>query len=217
MKCISLLLSVLIATAGCKITEQKFIGTYKYEHQNKTQLVINTDHTFKFIKINRNPYLYDGDRPAERFYITEGNWKVSKKKLVLTSFTDSVVYKTVDLKIEATDDSTISLFRFYDLYGDSIGTGSYVLSKMETVIAGGNRRIYNIEEDLRVYPNLKFNFYGYGPWEYAATDGLNHNFKVYFIPPFRPSFFVNSVFLLKGKKLVEKNIDKNDIFLKDTE
>lgn len=116
---VSTLLFLFIS--ACKVTEKDLFGTYQLDGFSKTTLQINSDRTFEFSKINRNPYLHPFDHPDEYYSQTKGTWTlVDKKTISLTSQSDTIIYPLADIQPFPARDKDLSYFTFYDTYGDTV-------------------------------------------------------------------------------------------------
>ncbi len=171
--------NILHLFSSCKATYKNVTGTYVLENVPKTRLIINSDTTFKFIKVNQNPYLYTDDHPDQRFYFTTGHFYLDRKNLLLTSNSDSLVYDATKSNIEATKEK-YSEFTFNDIYNDSVGAGYVILPDSSTFISGFDNKkdIYHFGWDMTKANSLEFFFYGYGHWKYSTSDKLNYNITV---------------------------------------
>ena len=190
--------------SSCQLTYQNITGTYVLENAPKTRLLINDDSTFKFIKINQDPYLYTQDHRDQRFYFTTGYFRINGRNLFLTSSQDSLYSNLVKTNFNTTN-KEYSQFQFQDIYNDSVGAGYIVLPDSSTIISGFDNKkdIYHYSEDMTKTKSLEFVFYGYGHWKYIAKDNLNHDINVQLIPVFRPNIFKQTSFRVRGKMLVQ--------------
>jgi len=197
------------------VTYQNVLGTYDLKNVSKTRLILNADTTFKFIKINQDPYLYTANHVDESFYFTTGHFYLDGKSLFLTSDSNSTIVNTIKLNREATI-LKYSDFRFHDIYNDSVGAGYVVLPDSSIFIAGFDNKqdIYNYSEDMTKTKSLEFVFYGYGNWKYVADDNSNYIINVQLMPEFRTNIFKQTLFKIKNKSLVQNKNGKNYKFLK---
>ncbi|MEO8116831.1 MAG: hypothetical protein ABI653_04225 [Bacteroidota bacterium] len=191
--------------SSCKVTYQNVTGTYVLVNEPKTRLILNSDTTFKFLKINKDPYLYTHDHIDQRFYFTTGNFYLNGRKLQLTSISDSIIYNATNVKLTKSKED-YSEFEFYDIYNDSVGAGYIILPDSSTVIPGfdNKKNFYRFSEDITKIKSLEFVFYGYGHWKYSADDNSNYTINVQFIPVFKPNIFNKTLFKVRGNTIIQK-------------
>ena len=198
---ITMLLFILISS--CKVTEKNITGLYTLDHFTKTTLKINSDKTFEFLKINRNPYLHPFDHPDEYYFNTKGNWqRVDKKIISLTSQSDTLIYPLVIVRSNPARDKEASNFTFFDTYGDTVKLLSVKYSDSSIVAAMHSSMNYFIE-DLTQRDTFKFHFYGYRPYIFISDQKINQDYSIILKPSFHPNLFLGTEFKLKHKKLIE--------------
>jgi hypothetical protein len=197
------ILSIIVFLISCKVSEKDIYGTYELDKFPKTIIQINPDKTFEFIKINRNPYLHPFDHPDEYFFISKGTWTIlQNREIEISSTKDSAIYPLLEIKRDVARNDKISHFTFYDMYGDSVKILYVLYSDGSTVlIPHGYMRSFS--EDLTKRDTLEFHFYGYRPWIFINGQLLNADFSVTLKPYFRPNYFKNSGFGVKGNLLID--------------
>ena len=201
-----LLIATSIILSSCGKTIKSVSGTYVLDGVPKTRLILNSNHSFIFTKVNENPYLFTTDHINQRFYITKGQWDLLGNKIILSSSKDSMIYDLVKIVFDTTQNLGYSKFRFYDIYEDSIGSGPITYADSSQVVKGGGGRradFYSFSEDMTKVNSLEFTFYGYGPWKYVPKDNFHHDMIIHFIPAFKPNAFDKTPFEIQGKLLIE--------------
>ncbi|MBL7731348.1 MAG: hypothetical protein JNM88_09230 [Chitinophagaceae bacterium] len=208
-----------IYITACSNTLKSVSGTYVLDKVPKTTLLLNPNRSFIFIKANENPYFYVSDHIEERFFITKGNWYLAGNRVKLTSTNDSLVYDLVTILFDTTQDLQYSKFRFFDIYGDCIGSGPIQYpDSSQLVNSGGGRKFdfYSFGEDMSKVSNLEFIFYGYGPWKYVPKDSLHHDMIIRFVPAFRPNVFDRTPFKIRDNILIKTGKNHKYKFYKTT-
>ena len=195
-------LFVLLA-CSCKVTEKQIIGLYQLNKFPKTTLKINSDKTFEFSKNNKNPYLHPFDHPDEYYSNTKGTWQtVDKKRISLTSQSDTLIYPLVSLSANPARDVKWSHFAFYDTYGDTVKI-LYVQYTNSSISAEMHRSMEYFIEDLTKRDTLEFHFYGYRPYVFIGREKFNQDYSITLKPSFQPNFFRGTEFRIKGKQLID--------------
>ena len=201
-----LIITCSIILASCGKTIKSVSGIYALDKVPKTRLILNSDRSFIFTKVNENPYLFTSDHLNQRFYIAKGEWDLLGNKIILSSSKDSLVYDLVKIVYDTTENLEYSKFRFYDIYEDSIGSGPILYSDSSLVAKGGAGRkadFYSFAEDMTKVKSLEFTFYGYGPWKYVPKDSFHHDMIIHFIPAFKPNAFNKTPLKVRGNYLIE--------------
>lgn len=194
---------IVFIISSCKVTEKDIIGFYKLDHYPKTILKINADRTFEFSKINRNPYLHPFDHPDEYYANSKGTWNtINKKKISLTSQSDTLIYPLTSLQAFPAKDTNWSNFTFYDTYGDTVKV-LYVLYTDSSISMALHRSMDYFTQDITKRDTLEFHFYGYRPYIFISKHKINQDYKVTLKPVFQPNFFSGTVFGIKRKKLID--------------
>lgn len=197
-----LTLFVLIVSS-CMVTEKDIIGSYQLDRFPKTTLKINSDKTFEFSKNNRNPYLHPFDHPDEYYADTRGTWQtIDKKKISLTSQSDTLIYPLVSLQTNPARDVKWSYFTFYDTYGDTVKI-LYVQYTDSSISAAMHRSMDYFTEDLTKRDTLEFHFYGYRPYVFVGGQKANQDYSITLKPNFQPNFFNGTQFRIKRKQLID--------------
>lgn len=196
-----------IIITSCSKTIKSISGTYVLDEVSKTRLILNSNRSFIFIKINENPYLFPSDHINQRFFITNGQWDLLGKQIILSSSKDSLIYDLVKIVYDTTQNLRYSKFNFFDIYEDSIGSGPIMYPDSSLLITGaeGKNEFYSFCEDMTRINSLEFTFYGYGPWNYVPKDSFHHNLIVHFIPVFKPNVFDKTPFKIRSNLLIEIN------------
>lgn len=207
------ILSVILT--GC-LSQKNIIGAYSLKDIPKTQLTINKDSTFKFVRINPNPYLIVEYRHDDHFFITQGKWELSKKKeLVLTSGSDSLIYPLVKVDFDTSKKLEYSSIKFLDIYNDSVGFGSIIYPDSEiSSNTDAHELLYSWEIDFRKIDSAEFVFYGYKHWRIVSKNGRNENITVHLTPEYRPAYFQDAKFKIKHNRIIQKTNNEKYIFKK---
>lgn len=194
---------LILAISSCKVTEKDMVGLYKLDRFPKTVLKINSDRTFEFSKINRNPYLHPFDHSDEYYAETKGTWMpIDKKTISLTSQSDTLIYPLVSQQLYPARDSQRSYFTFYDTYGDTIKV-LYVQYTDSSIAAALHRSMDYFTEDLTKRDTLEFHFYGYRPYTFIKGQKTNNDYSITLKPGFQPNFFRGTEFRVKRKQLID--------------
>ncbi|MFT3705946.1 MAG: hypothetical protein QM802_26505 [Agriterribacter sp.] len=198
-----ILICVLVCIISCKVAEKDMAGLYRLDGFPKTILKINSDKTFEFSKNNRNPYLHPFDHPDEYYFDTKGSWrKIDKKTISLTSQTDTLVYPLVSIETFNPKNPSSSQFTFYDTYGDTVKV-LYVQYSNNSITAALHRSMDYFAEDLTKRDTLEFHFYGYRPYTFISGQKTNKDYNIILKPGFQPNFFIETMFSVKRKKLID--------------
>jgi hypothetical protein len=196
---------------SCKLTEKDAIGYYRWEKVRKTTLKINPDKTFQFERNNPNPYLHPFDHPDENYFITHGTWSLSKRKIILMSSEDSLVYPLYQIKKSEASDSTYSHFTFIDSDLDPVKI-LYVKLSDSSMVSALHRSMDDFKHDLRDTQEMEFHFYGYRSLNFVPDKAENADYTVTLSPEYRPSIFKETELTLGRKKLIDKKA--NAVFRK---
>jgi hypothetical protein len=203
MKTLFVLALLFINIFSCKMTEKDIAGSYTFVTNPKTILKINPDRTFEFSVNNRNPYLHPFDHPDQYFFDTKGTWKfIAKKRLSLSSQTDTLIYPLASIQTYPAKDPKWSNFVFFDRYGDTIKI-LYVQYADSSISMAMHRSMDYKMEDLSKRDTFEFHFYGYPPYKLITGMKTNQDYKITLKPSFQPNYFKGTAFRIKRMQLIE--------------
>ena len=203
MKICFRLILLCISISSCKVTEKDIIGFYELNGFPKTTLTLHSDKSFEFSKNRRDPYLLPFDHEDEYFVDTKGSWRIVDKKFIsLDSQSDTLAYPLVSFQTYPATYNDMSRFTFYDQYGDTVKI-NYVQYSDSTIYSIFHMSMAYYTEDLMKRDTLEFHFYGYRPYILISGQKVNKDFEFHLKPIFQPKYFLNKMFRIKRKKIID--------------
>ena len=203
MKGISAAILLALLTCSCTVTEQNIAGTYRLKDHSRTQLVLNKDKTFEFVKNFQEPGPVFFPDSTELNYRTSGNWQLSNGQVILNSFAKGNVEFAREANDSITAKTDITSFSFWDQYGDAVPIRLIRFPANRTKLHKSNVISFFAEDFIKT-DTLEFHFYGYLPyrWINKATEaGVNNQHRITLYEQTRPGFFHNVVLNTERKKL----------------
>jgi hypothetical protein len=180
MRLLLLLFGFAFIHLSCKLTEQKFAGTYAPGSNSMKNLRLYPDHSFELIWPAPITIPDSAILPHPNFY-WQGTWEFTGgKNLILHSKNKN----TSDPHLAVTDSITrfthISSFHFWSRFGEAVPIRSILLPPAKSKPHFGNG-LYFFAQDFTVTDTLRFFFDEYPAFTYPGTISQltgNHAHKI---------------------------------------
>lgn len=183
---------------------------YVLQDEPKTRLILKKDGNFEYVNIDRKYF------PNELYFRTTGKWRKDGEDIFLTSAVDSLEKDSALVSKKNAVDSSYSLFRFYDIYSDSVGFMYVTYPDGQKLSQGSDLRdgIYDWMSDSRKIRTLEFHFVNYESWKYFS-DGKNYVVNVYLKPKLKTTIFNDKKFKLNGDTMKSTENFSNFFFIRE--
>lgn len=199
----SLFFVVLIALiCSCKTKKQNLTGVYSLKGNKKTALKLNSDSSFMFIAINRNPYLHPFDHPDETFFTTSGTWRKGNKNQIVLNSTNTAATHKPKIETKPAVKTDKSRFVFYDVLGDKVNVLSVENPDHSVSMRlHGSSTYYETFKKSALNDTIKVHLYGYNTWTFIFTDEQNLDRDIILYPNMVAGVFENTIFKIQASSL----------------
>jgi hypothetical protein len=194
------------------VTEKNIVGYYRSKDSSFNYIKLNPDQTFLYehfdaAKFDAVKFELRNVKIDSCHFITKGNWKLIKNKLILNSY--DLYRDTTRIRkiLESPNDSKKSHFLFKDvnekvIYFSSVRNLKYYSSK-ENYLTIYDAYFSNVDIEANAGDILIFNLVNYKPFHYVIKDNVSSNYTMTLAPYYKQGYFKDKKLVVKTNRLID--------------
>lgn len=193
------IMMTIILYTSCKVSDTNLIGKYETDFYDRSIVCLDSSKKFRFWSDDLKLVI-----TGQNFFFTQGIWeRISPKKLLLNSISDSIPTPLFDVDRRELDPSKKSKFIFVDQKRDTISIYQ-VFKNRKTVFARPHGPLLTEFEDSSVKNDTLYFVIvsGFSSVEIPITSNIPTEYLITLNREFRPGYFQNTEFLIRRNKLI---------------